>query len=252
MVEFKLFPWFDENFSATARLDYPLFGIGPSMQMIFPGYIPRDNDSVKVFAATLEFSRPVDDVPEGVCIKLARGVDEVVRLTHEASVYRKGLAKLWGIAVPKMYGFFIGHHEDDPVACLLLELCLGPSVPPCNSDEFMCVPFFFLLFQPTGLIALLVVSRLAMQTVRKIHTLGVTQDLPLELHHFVMKDNKVMLVDFSRAVGHRCNSAMPLYSNQRFCLDREDVRNDDDGHDCSELIALGKESMRAASSVPSP
>ncbi|KAH9980947.1 hypothetical protein BGW80DRAFT_1137540, partial [Lactifluus volemus] len=123
-----------------------------------------------------------------VCIKLARGVDEVVRLTHEASVYRNELAKLWGIAVPKMYGFFIGHHEDDPVACLLLELCLGPSVPPCNSDEFI---------------------RLAMQNVRKIHTLGITQDLPLELHHFVMKDNKVLLVDFSRAVDHRCNNAMP-------------------------------------------
>ena len=111
---------------------------------------------------------------------------------------------------------------------------------------------FVFFFQPTGLTALLVDSRLAMQNVRKIHTLGITQDLPLELHHFVMKDNKVLLVDFSRAVDHRCNSAMPVYSNQRFCLDREDVHNDDDGHDCSELMALGKESMRAASSVPSP
>lgn len=147
MVEFKLFPWFDEDFSAHARLNYPLFGISQPMQKLFPGYVPGDYASVDVFAATLDFSGPpVDDVPDDVCIKLARGVDDVVRLSHEASVYRKGLAKLWGIAVPKMYGFFIGHHEDTPVACLLLELCLGPRVPLCDPDEFMCVLSPYLCF----------------------------------------------------------------------------------------------------------
>jgi len=85
-----------------------------------------------------------------------------------------------------------------------------------------------------------------MQAVRKVHTFGITQNMPLELHHFVMKDNKVLLVDFSRAVVHRCNSAMPVYSNQRFCINREDVQEDDE-HDCREVMTIAKESMRAAS-----
>jgi hypothetical protein len=138
-VEFKLFPWFDEAFSAQARLSYPLHGIHRPMQRLFPKYAPTDDASARVFAATLDFSGSDNGVPKSVCLKLARGVDEVVRLSHEASVYRKRLVKLWGIAVPKMYGFFIGHHEDIPVACLLLELCLGPNGTARDAEEFMCV-----------------------------------------------------------------------------------------------------------------
>ena len=143
MVEYKLFPWFDETFSAHARLNFPLFGISQPVQELFPGYIPPDNESLNVFAATLDFMGPSDGVPKNVCLKLARGVDEVVRLSHEASIYRRELAKLWGIAVPTMYGFFIGHCEDTPVACLLLELCLGPTDLLRDSEEFVCVLFAF-------------------------------------------------------------------------------------------------------------
>ncbi|KAH8980345.1 hypothetical protein EDB86DRAFT_2835382 [Lactarius hatsudake] len=186
-VEYKLFPWFDEEFSAYARLNSPLCGISQPMQRLFPGYVPADHESVKVFAATLDFTGPSDDV----------------RRIHEASVYRKELAKLWGIAVPRMYGFFIGHCEDTPVACLLLELCLGgPTLLFRDSEEFV---------------------RLAMQN-----------------------DNKVMLVDFSRAVVHRCNSAMPVYRNQRFCLDRKEIHEDDE-RDCGGLMAMARERMRAVS-----
>ncbi|KAI9446189.1 hypothetical protein H4582DRAFT_1904169 [Lactarius indigo] len=199
-LTYKLFPWFDEAFSAYARLNFPLFGISQPMQRLFPGYLPADHESVKVFAATLDFTGPSDDVPKDVCLKLARGVDEVVRLSHEASVYRRQLAKLWGIAVPRMYGFFIGHCEDTPVACLLLELCLGPTLLLRDSEAFV---------------------HLAMQNVRKVHTVGITQNMPLELHHFVMKDNKVMLVDFSRAVVHRCKII------NVFSLDRKDIHEDD-------------------------
>jgi hypothetical protein len=88
-----------------------------------------------------------------------------------------------------------------------------------------------------------------MQNVRKVHTIGITQNMPLELHHFVMKDDKVLLVDFARAVVHRCNNAMPVYGNQRYCLDWRDVQ-EDDGRDCGELIAIAKESMRAVSVPP--
>ncbi|KAI0306284.1 hypothetical protein B0F90DRAFT_1665640 [Multifurca ochricompacta] len=227
-VEYKLFPWFEEAFSAHAHLNYPFFGISKPMQNLFPGYVATtdDNDSANVFAATLDFSGPDDGVPKDVCLKFARGVDEVVRLSHEASVYRKELTKLWGIAVPRMYGFFMGHYEDTPVACLLLELCVSPNDGSLyDSEEFI---------------------RLAMQNVRKVHTAGITQNMPLELHHFVMKDNKVLLVDFSRAVVHRCNNAMPVYSNQRFCLNRAEVQ-DGDEHDCSEVMSIAKVNMRAAS-----
>ncbi|KAI9511102.1 hypothetical protein F5148DRAFT_1173736 [Russula earlei] len=214
MVEFKLFPWFGEAYSAYACLNYPLFGISQQVQRIFPQYVPEDKESVNVFAATLEFSGPDDGVPK-----------DVVRLSHEASIYRKELVKLWGIAVPRMYGFFIGHYDDEPVACLLLELCPGPKVPLHDVEEFI---------------------RVAMQNVRKVHTFGITQNMPLKLHHFVMKDNRVLLVDFSRAVVHRCNNAMPVYSNQRFCLNREDARKDD-GHDCGATMTVAAAWMRAAS-----
>lgn len=149
--EFKLYPWFGEAFTAHAQLKYPLFGISPSMQRLFPGYpITIDEKSANTFAAALEFSGPDDGVPENVCLKMARGVDEVVHLSHEATVYRNELAKLWGIAVPSMYGFFVGHCDDTPVACLLLELCAGPN-DLSDTEEFMCVlsaPFPFFIFMP--------------------------------------------------------------------------------------------------------
>jgi hypothetical protein len=150
-VEFKLFPWFDEAFSARARLSYPLREMCKPIQRLFPRYdVPTSDDaSARVFTATLDFTGPDAGVPKDVCLKLARGVDEVVRLSHEASIYRKELVKLWGIAVPRMYGFFIGHHEDEPVACLLLELCPGPSAPLRDAEVFMYVlpldPFSFLV-----------------------------------------------------------------------------------------------------------
>ena len=140
VVEFKLYPWFDEAFTAHAKLNYPLFGISPPMKQIFPGYSSKNDESSNVFAATLTFSGPDDGIPKDMCLKLARGVDEVVHLSHEASVYRKELAKLWGIAVPRMYGFFVGHHDDAPVACLLLELCIGPMDLRYDTEEFMYVP----------------------------------------------------------------------------------------------------------------
>ena len=137
-VEYQLFPWFDQAFTARARLNYPLNGICKPIHRLFPRYVPADNSSARVFSATLDFEEPDDDVPSDVCLKLARGVDEVVRLSHEASIYRKQLVNLWGISVPRMYGFFLGHHEDTPVACLLLELCPGPGAPLRDSETFMC------------------------------------------------------------------------------------------------------------------
>jgi hypothetical protein len=142
-VEYELFSWYDEAFSARARLNYPLNGICKPIHRLFPKYSPADNPSARVFSATLDFEEPDDDVPTDVCLKLARGVDEVVRLSHEASIYRKQLVKLWGIVVPRMYGFFLGHHDDTPVACLLLEFCPGPSAPLRDPETFMCVRRFF-------------------------------------------------------------------------------------------------------------
>jgi len=146
MVEFKLYPWFDEAFSAYAHLDYPVYGVSQPIEQLFPGYVPAVDPSLRVFAASLDFFGPDNGVPKHVCVKLARGVDEVVRLSHEASIYRKELVKLWGIAVPRMYGFFIGHHGDAPVACLLLELCPGPNAPLRHAESFMCVPLWPLPF----------------------------------------------------------------------------------------------------------
>jgi hypothetical protein len=99
------------------------------------------------------------------------------------------------------------------------------------------------------IVGLNMVSRLAMQAVRKVHTLGITQNLPLELHHFVMKDNSVLLVDFSRAVAHQCN-AVSTCSNQSICLDEED-EVEDNKYDCNELMVIAKEDMRAVSVSPS-
>ena len=99
------------------------------------------------------------------------------------------------------------------------------------------------------IVELNVVSRLAMQTVRKVHTLGITQNLSLELRHFVMKDNNVLLVDFTRALAHQCN-AVPICSDQRICLDEEDGLEVVE-HDCSVVMAIATENMRAVSVSPS-
>jgi hypothetical protein len=48
-----------------------------------------------------------------------------------------------------------------------------------------------------------------------------SQNAPPELRHFVMKDGKILLVDFAQAVAHRCNNVMPLTINQHFCISRE-------------------------------
>jgi hypothetical protein len=143
MLEFKLYPWFKEAFTAHANLNYPLFGINPTMRQLFPGYSSGNDKSSNVFAATLEFSGPDDGFPKNMCLKLARGIDEVVHLSHEASIYRNELAKLSGITIPRMYGFFSGHdeHDDAPVACLLLELCTGPKDLRYDTEEFMYVTF---------------------------------------------------------------------------------------------------------------
>ena len=91
-------------------------------------------------------------------------------------------------------------------------------------------------------------SRLAMQTVRTVHTLGITQNMLLELHHFVMKDHSVLLVDFSRAVAHQCN-AVPICRDQHICLEEEDELEEGE-YDCSELMTIATENMRAVSLSP--
>ena len=96
---------------------------------------------------------------------------------------------------------------------------------------------------------LYMISRLAMQTVRKVHTLGITQNLSLELRHFVMKDSNVFLVDFSRALTHQCN-AVAICSNQRICPDEEGELEIVET-DCNEVMAVGKENMRTVSVSPS-
>jgi hypothetical protein len=93
-----------------------------------------------------------------------------------------------------------------------------------------------------------VVSRLAMQTVQKVHTLGITQNLSLELRHFVMKDNTILLIDFSRAMMHQCN-AVPTCSDQPVHSDEEGELEEDE-FDCSELMTIAKENMRALSVPP--
>jgi hypothetical protein len=92
------------------------------------------------------------------------------------------------------------------------------------------------------------VSRTAVQNVRKVHMLGITQNMPLDLRHFVMKDDRLLLVDFSRAVVHRCSNVTLVYSMQRFWLNPggEDVQGVYK-HDCGELMTTAKRKMRAAS-----
>lgn len=86
-----------------------------------------------------------------------------------------------------------------------------------------------------------------MLSLRRVHTLDITQNSAVEMHHFVMKGDKVLLVDFSRAVTHHCNNAIPVYSNQRFVHKEKDAHEEDDGHDCSEFMTTAAEAMRAAS-----
>lgn len=90
------------------------------------------------------------------------------------------------------------------------------------------------------------VSRTAVQNVRKMHMLGITQNMSLDLRHFVMKDDRLLLIDFSRAVVHKCNNVTLAYSIQRLWLNREGEK-EVYKHDCGELMTTAKRKMRAAS-----
>ena len=64
-----------------------------------------------------------------------------------------------------------------------------------------------------------------------------------------MKDDKLLLIDFSRAVVHRCNNVTLAYSIQRLWLNREGEKEVYNyyKHDCGELMTTAKRKMRAAS-----
>jgi hypothetical protein len=54
-VEFKLFSWFDEAFSARARLNRPLRGVRKPIQRLFPRYdVPTPEDA----SARVSSARP--------------------------------------------------------------------------------------------------------------------------------------------------------------------------------------------------
>ncbi|KAH9980950.1 hypothetical protein BGW80DRAFT_1267371 [Lactifluus volemus] len=139
------------------------------------------------------------------------GVEATASLRREASFYSKELAPLVGIAVPQFYGLFTGGTMAAPIACLLMELCASTATLRC-ADEF---------------------ARQAMLTVCKVHASGIMHNTSLDFRHFVMKEKRVFLVDFSCATVHVCGNAHPvLYQDNRSPI----VDDEHDSSECQELM----------------
>ncbi|KAI9511104.1 hypothetical protein F5148DRAFT_1009999 [Russula earlei] len=150
-------------------------------------------------------------MPVRACLKYAEGADEVDALRREATLYGRELAALAGVAVPRTYGLYVGGTEAVPIACLVMELCVGAEVRR-SADEL---------------------GRLAILALCKVHAVGVMHNTPLDLRHFVMKGKKVFLVDFALAVVHRCENAHPVLWDKNFS---PVVAAPHDLAECTELV----------------
>ncbi|KAI0263393.1 hypothetical protein BC834DRAFT_311197 [Gloeopeniophorella convolvens] len=201
-----------------AALQHPLVGLCAPLQRsdarvrrrAAPGGTQRN-----VFAAALTYAGASAGAPAGwparACLKYAAGREAVAALRREEAAYRGQLAPLAGVAVPEVYGLFVGGTPAAPVGCLVMELCVSEEKIR-STDEF---------------------CRLAMLTLCKVHAAGIMHNTPLDLRHFVMKGKQVFLVDYSKAVVHPCAGAYP---NLVPSADKTLVDDELDEPECLEML----------------
>ncbi|EIM91931.1 uncharacterized protein STEHIDRAFT_164342 [Stereum hirsutum FP-91666 SS1] len=127
---------------------------------------------------------PPSDCDGDVVYKVAYG-PAVVRLRHEAQIYRK-LVSVQGARVPICYGYF----EGDDIACLVLQYCGEPrpeafdDLPP-EAKKSVIAAFW------------------------AVHKLGVDHGDPAP-RNIVYKHNRGYLIDFEHASDtHTCTAERP-------------------------------------------
>ena len=110
---------------------HPLYGTGKlgSMQVM-----PAIVDSYTHRGKSEEVEPPL-----GVAIKWGRGNPNLQTLAHEFHLYDGDLKPLQGTVVPRCFGFYVGHIEDQEIGCLVLEWCGGET--PKNTFELKYVPY---------------------------------------------------------------------------------------------------------------
>ncbi|KAJ6486079.1 hypothetical protein C8R47DRAFT_1216703 [Mycena vitilis] len=146
-----------------------------------------------------------------VLLKLARDPDEIGALEKEASIYENELKHLQGQFVPNFYGIFHGAVDNCPVACILMEYYTPGKITMQYGE----------------------MNRKIMLAVCAIHNADVMHCDLLDDRHIVPSGSKVMIVDFSSAVPHRCYGAMPtLYPGMGAPTGSP--------QDCQELVMLEK------------
>ncbi|KAJ7110355.1 hypothetical protein C8R43DRAFT_1139364 [Mycena crocata] len=152
-------------------------------------------------------------------MKLASTFDEVRALELEATLYQSELKQLQGTYVPTFFGIFHGEVLGELGACMILEYCGGGNI---SMDER---------------------NRKVMLAACAIHNAGVMHCDLLDPSHVLISGNDVRVVDFSRAMPHRCYGATPtLYPG---------MGGDSDG--CRELLALeASYGVRSGASFPAP
>ncbi|KAJ7665108.1 hypothetical protein DFH06DRAFT_1127472 [Mycena polygramma] len=146
-----------------------------------------------------------------VLLKLARDPEEIAALEQEASIYQNELKNLQGQYVPNFYGIYHGAVDKCPVACILMEYCTPGNIT-IPYDEM---------------------NRRVMLAACAIHSARIMHCDLVDGKHIVLSGTKVMVVDFSRAVPHRCYGATPT-------LHPGMGGPTGSPHDCPELMMLEK------------
>ncbi|CAL1694053.1 unnamed protein product [Somion occarium] len=129
--------------------------------------------------------------PTHVATKWARGFAGIRNLQHELDIYQDHLRDLQGVCVPRCFGLYTGKAEGNDVGCLVLEWCAGKK--PVDEHE---------------------VIRQVMTAITAIHKVGIIHnDLPNPQHVAAGNNNKIHILDFSKANTHECPGALPKTFN---------------------------------------
>ncbi|KAJ7271924.1 hypothetical protein B0H12DRAFT_1228795 [Mycena haematopus] len=122
-----------------------------------------------------------------IILKIARDAGEIAALELEAQMYSTRLTSIQGNFVPYFYGIYHGAVGGSPVACMLLEDCVAGDKELSFSEK----------------------NRKVMLAACALHSVGVRHCDLENRHHFVFSGSNIKIVDFSRAVPHKCYGATP-------------------------------------------
>ncbi|KAG6882783.1 hypothetical protein C0993_009182, partial [Termitomyces sp. T159_Od127] len=122
----------------------------------------------------------------------------IPRLKHESQIYVDYLKPLWGIHVPRFYGFYSHDSSDSdewPCACILLQYCGKPAVSDLSQLTDYCGDKYGIKQFRND----------TMDLVFRLHSpeIGLEHDA-LNASHILDFEGKPFLIDFGGAEFHDC------------------------------------------------